>query len=389
MVEATETDVVIIGAGAAGLACAACLKRAGLRTELLEGADQVGDAWRGRYDRLHLHTSKSLSTLPDLDFAADVPRYPSRDQVVSYLQAYSDAHGLSPRFGRKVTALASEPDGRWSIRCDNGEQFRAAQVVVATGYARVPVLPRWPGLDAFGGPVLHSASYRNGRSFAGRSVLVVGIGNSGGEIALDLMEHGAHPAISVRSPVNVVPRDFMGIPILAWSIVLGLLPLWLADGIGKLVSWLSFGSLKRLGLRRLPYGPLGQIRSTGRIPLLDVGTMRGIREGRIGVVPGVVSLAPGHLRFSDGSTRAFDALVLATGFKPGLDEFLPRSAPLDQGAPRQSGAEIMPGLYVCGFYVSPTGMLREIGREARRIAEAIARRHGTVGGARKADIGKS
>jgi hypothetical protein len=252
--------------------------------------------------------------------------------------------------------------------------------VVATGNTRVPHQPSFPGLESFGGPVMHSSAYRNGRAYAGRRVLVIGIGNSGAEIALDLVEHGARPGIAVRSPVNIVPRDFLGIPILAWGIALDRLPVRVADGIAWLVSRLVLGRLERLGLRRLPYGPNAQIRRYGRVPLLDVGTVARIRRNEIEILPHVESFSPGRARFSDGAERPFDAVVLATGYRPALDAFLEEGA---SDVPPGSGREVLPGLYLCGFHVAATGMLREIGREARRIARFIRNGNGRRQGRRK------
>src|SRR5262249_18819606 len=160
-------------------------------------------------------------------------------------------------------------------------------VVVATGYTRAPFRPSWPGLESYQGRVLHSSEYRNGDAWRGKDVLVVGFGNSGGEIAIDLAERGARPTLSVRSAVNIVPRDFLGIPILAWGIALSALPVRVADAIAWVVSRLAIGRLDRLGLEKLPYGPNRQIRRYRRIPLLDIGTVARIRRKEIAVVPGV------------------------------------------------------------------------------------------------------
>src|SRR5262249_11689456 len=173
-------------------------------------------AWRNHYDRLHLHTSKALSTLPYLAFPREVPRYPARAEVVAYLEAYARHFDLRPRFGERVVSLARD-DGVWLTRTDGGA-FRSKSGVVATGCTRAPHRPSWPGLDGFGGTVLHSSEYKNGQDWAGRRVLVVGFGNSGGEIAIDLAEHGANPSLSVRGAVNIVPRAFLGLPVLASGI---------------------------------------------------------------------------------------------------------------------------------------------------------------------------
>lgn len=371
---ASQTQTVVIGASAAGLAAAACLARAGVPFELLELGSTVGAAWRNHYDRLHLHTSKALSTLPYLAYPREVPRYPARAEVVAYLEAYARHFQLRPRFGERVVALRRDGDA-WVTRTEAGE-WRSQNVVVATGYTRVPHRPSWPGLDGFGGTVLHSSEYKNGKEWAGRRVLVVGFGNSGGEIAIDLAEQGAKPSLSVRGAVNIVPRDFLGLPILAWGIALSILPLRIADAIAGLVSRIAVGRLDRLGLAKLPYGPMTQIRRHGRIPLLDIGTVARIRRREIEVLPGIDSFVGGGARFAGGAARDFDGVVLATGYRPELSAFLQGADGVlgPDGVPKASGAETLPGLFFCGFFVTPTGMFREIAREAKRIAAAIARR---------------
>jgi thioredoxin reductase len=373
-----ESDTLVIGASAAGLATAACLARRGVDYVLVEADHKVGRAWRNHYDRLHLHTSKGLSNLPYLKFPSSAPRYPSRAEVVAYLDDYVARLKVGPRFGQRVVSLARDGAG-WLARSDD-TRYRARHVVVATGFTRAPHRPSWPGLDGFAGPVLHSSEYHNGAAWQGQRVLVVGFGNSGGEIAIDLCEHGARPILSVRGAVNIVPRDFLGLPILAWGIALSLLPVRLADAIARLVSWLTVGPLDRLGLRKLPYGPMTQIRRTGHIPLLDLGTVARIRAREIEVLPGVEKFGARRVTFVGGAEREIDAVVLATGYRPALAEFLaPAAEVLDaDGVPSASGVETLPGLYFCGFYVAPSGMLREIGREARRIANAVAARGKTA-----------
>jgi len=370
---AIETETVIVGASAAGIAAAACLSRERVPFVILEQSHAIGSPWRNHYERLHLHTSKGLSGLPYFPFARDVPRYPSREQVVAYLEAYVEHFALMPCFGERVVSIRREGDA-WLTRSEGGA-WRSRNVIIATGNTRVPVRPSFVGIDTFAGTVVHSSEYTSGASFSGKRVLVVGFGNSGGEIAIDLCEHGARPTVAVRSAVNVLPRDFLGLPILAWGIVLSLLPTWLADAIANAVSRIAVGRLDRLGLRKLPHGPMTQIRRDGQVPLLDIGTVVRIKRGEIEVVHGVESFTASGARFTDGSERAFDCVVLATGYRPALGAFLDGAADwLDQeGAPPRSGTELAPGLYCCGFYVAPTGMLREIAREVKRIADAIAR----------------
>lgn len=368
-------QAIIAGAGPAGLAVAACLRRARVSFLILEQAVSVGASWRGHYDRLHLHTPKAHSALPYLPFPQDYPRYPAREQVIRYLETYARHFDLEPQFGQQVVS-AHPVAGGWEVQTQDAS-YQAANLVVATGCAREPYRPQWPDQAAFGGQILHSSAYRNGEPFRGQKVLVVGFGNSGGEIALDLYEHGAQPSMAVRSPVNVVPREVIGIPHLAFSIAQARLPRRLADALNAPVVRLTIGDLTPYGLRRPAYGPLAQIERSARIPLIDVGTIDLIKRGAIAVYAGIERFTQDSVVFTDGRTAAFDAIILATGYRPRVDAFLAGVAGVYDavGAPLASGREMAAaGLYFCGFYVSPTGMLREIGVEARRISAAIAHR---------------
>jgi cation diffusion facilitator CzcD-associated flavoprotein CzcO len=369
-----ETDTLVIGASAAGLATAACLTQAGVDVEILEASDVVGTAWRHHYDRLHLHTPKSISGLPGLDMPPDWPRYPARDQVIAYLEHYCGHHGLHPQFGQAVSRL-ERVDGRWVATTSDG-QWSARNVVVATGAARTPVRPAWPGLDSFGGDVLHSSEYRNGDAWKGRPVLVVGFGNSACEQAIDLVERGAQPHLSVRSAVNVIPRDILGkVPVLQLGILMRHVPTRLADALAAPLVRLTVGDITTVGLTKLPYGPNTQIARDKHIPLLDIGTMKHIRAGRIGVHGAIARFTETGVVFEDGTSLDVDAVVLATGYTPGLADFLVdwRSVCDQDGRPSVSGGPTaLPGLFFCGQFVSPAGMLREIGIEARRLARLLA-----------------
>ena len=370
-----ETDTLVIGASAAGLAAAACLQERGVAFEILEARDEIAGAWRHHYDRLHLHTPKSASSLPGLPMPPDWPRYPERDQVVSYLEHYAGHHRLSPHFGTDVTRL-ERVDGQWVATTSSGE-WRAKHVVVATGATRKPVRPTWAGTESYAGDLLHSSEYSNGERWRTRTVLVVGFGNSACEQAIDLVEHGVSTHMAVRSPVNVLPRDVFGlVPVLQMGILMRRLPPKVADLLAAPMVAVTVGDVgKGTGLTRLPYGPNTQIAKDRSIPLLDIGTMDHIRAGRIRVHPGVERFTEKGVVFTDGTWLDVDAVVLATGYEPALAEFLPewRAVCDESGRPRISGGPTaLPGLYFCGQYVAPSGMLREMGIEAARIAADIA-----------------
>jgi indole-3-pyruvate monooxygenase len=370
------TGTLVIGASAAGLATAAQLRGLGQTFEIVEAEDAVAGAWRRHYDRLHLHTPRSSSALPGHPMPKDWGRYPSRDQVVDYLERYQRHFELRPHFGQMVTRLERVDDG-WETTTSD-EAWRSRNVVVATGRTRVPVRPTWPGMNEFRGAVLHSSEYRNGDPWRDCPVLVVGFGNSACEQALDLIEHGARAHLSVRSPVNVVPRDLFGVvPVLRLGILMRHLPVKVADALAWPLIRVSIGDVRDVGLRKLPYGPNTQIARDNRIPLLDIGTMEQLKARRISLHGDLDHFTESGVVFSDGSALAVDAVVLATGYRAGIDGFLigwevvcdDAAVPMHSGIP--SGLD---GLYFCGMSVSPAGMLREIGLEARRIAADIAGR---------------
>ena len=376
---AGEANTIIIGAGPAGLAVAASLRARNVSCVVLERADHVGSSWHRHYERLHLHTPKSHSALPYLDYPRDCPRYPSRDDFIAYLDRYARAFAIKASFGENVIRREHRSD-YWTVVTEENS-WHGRHLVVASGLNRVPHAPSWPGQGSFGGPILHSSAYVNGERFRGQRVLIVGFGNSGAEIALDLHEHGAHPAISLRGPANVVPREVLGIPSLLFALATRSLPPGVADRLNALTIRLAVGDLTRLGIRNRAHGPLVQILEHGQIPVIDVGTIAAIRRGSIQLRPAIDRFDADTVCFADGGRERFDAVILATGFRTGLQSLLPENPEaIDAaGRPRQCGPPSAPaGLHFCGFKIVSTGSLREIAIEATQIADRIAshaRRH--------------
>ena len=363
------TDAIIVGAGPAGLACAAALTTRGLKATVLEKADHVGSSWRRHYDRLHLHTDRNHSALPGMEMPRSYPLYPSRAQVVDYLEDYAAHFGIRPMFDTAVASLRHEK-GQWHASTAAGE-FVAPIAIVATGIAGAPYRPSWPEMDRYAGVLVHSSDYRNPQAYAGKRVLVVGFGNSGGEIALDLVQAGVDVALSVRGPVQILPRDLLGLPILTWAILYRPLPARLVDIINAPVLRLALGSMEELGLQRAKKGPARMVREDGRVPLIDIGTLARIRDGSIKLREGIDRFTGRGVVFANRTNEDFEAVILATGFRPDLRPLVPDVKGVfgDIGMPLVTGrATAVPGLYFCGQFVSPTGQLREIGIEARRIA---------------------
>ena len=367
---------MVVGAGPAGLAASASLRRAGLPHLVVDRAHDVAASWKQHYDRLHLHTVKRLSSLPFSPWPRETPRYPSRADMVGYLERYAEQHRIAPRFGVEVRRVTRGPKG-FTVETSAG-RLEPRFVVVATGYNGVANRPEFPGLAAFAGSVVHTETYKNPQPYIGRRALVVGCGNSGAEIALDLAEQGVDVAMVVRGPVHVVPRDLWGRPSQETSVMLSRLPVAVRDALVSPILRLAVGDLSRWGIVRPALGPNRLIEEAGRIPILDIGTTAQVKSGRIRVRPAVQAVLPDRVRFADGRTEAFDAIILATGYRPGLDRFIDGFASIsdERGRPQRFGAETaVPGLFFVGFRNPPTGALREIGREAPRVAAAIGRQH--------------
>jgi cation diffusion facilitator CzcD-associated flavoprotein CzcO len=367
-------DAIIVGAGPAGLACAVTMRAAGLDATVLEKADGVGAVWRRHYDRLHLHTDRNRSGLPGMAMPKAYPTYPSRAQMVEYLESYAARFDIKPVF--KTTVSRIRHDGTQWIADANGGAITAPVAVVATGIADAPYRPSWPGAELYRGAVVHSSEYRNPAPYRGKRVLVVGFGNSGGEIALDLANAGIDVALAVRSPVQILPRELLGFPILAWAILYRRLPARVVDVVNAPILRLAVGRIEDLGLRRAAKGPRQMVEEDGRVPLIDIGTLDRIRDGAIKVRGGIDRLTADGAIFADARSEQFDAIILATGFRPDLRQLLPDVEGVfdNHGMPLVTGkATVAPGLYFCGQITSPTGQLREIGIEAQQIADSARR----------------
>ena len=370
-----STDALIVGASVSGLATASTLQKRNIDYVIIEKELQVATPWRSHYERLHLHTTKGLSNLPYKKFDRDVPRYPSRQQVVDYLVDYQKAFHITPVFNTEARSIKKQDD-HWITETNNGI-YKSKYVIIATGPFGKPKPVSFKGMETFPGKILHSYQYKTGKDFKGQEVLVVGFGNSACEIAIDLFEQGAKPSMSVRSSVNVVPRDLFGIPILKLSLLLSQLPPPVADAINAPIMRLRFGDIAKLGLKKRPYGVFQQIQKDGNIPVLDIGTLRHIRKGHIIVFSGVDLIKGNTVHFTDGKKGNFDAIIAAIGYYRDYAEIIhvdkTRFDDLKVCVDKQRyfGKD---GLYFCGFWIAPTGQMREISRDAQKIANEIARK---------------
>jgi indole-3-pyruvate monooxygenase len=374
-----QTGTLVIGASFSGLASGACLQKRGIDYIIIEKEAQVAVPWRNHYERLHLHTNKSLSTLPFKKFGNTIPRYPSRLQVIDYLDEYQKEFHIHPIFNTEAKSVKKIND-HWITETNNGI-FKSKWLILATGPYGRPKAVNFKGMETFPGRILHSYGYKTGLDFKGQKVLVVGFGNSACEIAIDLYEQGAAPSMAVRSPVNVIPRDFLGIPILRISLFMSQLPPRIADTINAPLIRLMVGDITKLGLKKMPYGAFEQIQRDGNIPLLDIGTIKHIREGHIRIYDNIDNIEGKTVHFEDGKKEDFDAIIAAIGYYPDYAEIIQveraRFDDLKMSVNKQKyfGKD---GLYFCGFWIGPTGVIREISLDAQKIAGDIAKKENRI-----------
>jgi len=370
--------VVIVGAGAAGLSTAAALSRRGIDALVLDRDDQIGGSWARRYERLHLHTIRRFSGLAHYPIPRDSPRYLSKDDYARYLADYAQRFRLRVSLGERVAAIrpaASDSGLPWEVETSR-RRLRAKVVILATGHYTDSRIPEWEGIDSFGGRLLHSAEYRTGREFAGQRALVVGLGNSGAEIATDLVEQGAASvSVAVRTPPPIVTRELFGVvPVQIFGIAL--MPLRIprvVDRVGAALRRIGVGDLGPYGIEEAAWGPF-----TARRPaVIDVGFLEVLKAGRVTVRPALQRLTLDGVEYADGSREEVDVVVAATGFDAGLVEML-REVPGIVGADGQPLARsgkptAAAGLYVIGFDETVRGHLFEARRESKRLARRIAR----------------
>lgn len=373
-----DRPVYVVGGGPGGLAVAAALRAQGQRAVVLEKSTDVGASWRRHYDRLHLHTTRRWSALPGLPMPRRFGRWVSRDNVVRYLEKYAEHHELEVVTGVEVSRIDRAPDGTgWRLTATGGRELTGRAVVVATGFNHTPRIPDWSGRSTFTGELAHAADYRNPAPYAGKDVLVVGVGNTGAEIAVDLVEGGAaRVRLAVRTAPHILRRSTAGWPAQGTGILVRRLPVALVDRAGGLLTRVSMPDLAEHGLPRPDTGLYSRVKD-GAIPVQDVGLIKAVKGGRVVPVAAVESFDEDTVVLADGSRITPDAVIAATGYLRSLEGLVGHLGVLDaRGRPVVHGGRTpkqAPGLYFTGFTNPISGMLRELARDAEKIAKKLAR----------------
>ncbi len=365
----------IIGAGPAGLAAAAALKARGVAFEIVDAGERAGGIWdisrpdTPMYEAAHFISSKTESGFSGFPMPADYPDYPRHDQVLAYIQAYADHHGLTGgiRFRTRVERLEAAPGGGWRAHLSTGETRDWSAAVVATGVTWHPNLPHVPG--TFDGEQLHSREFTSADVFRDKRVLIVGGGNSGADIACEAARHARRAFISLRRGYHFVPKYIFGKPADVFAHTGPHLPPWLEERVfGFLIDRVLVGDLTRYGLPK-PDHPILQSH-----PIMNTQILHYLGHGDLQCRPDVASLDGRRVRFVDGRDEEIDLIVWATGYRrrfpflDGDDGAIKRDLYLELCDRAQST------LFFMGLFETDGAAYELFGRQADLVAAYLAAR---------------
>lgn len=377
--------VIVIGAGLSGLVAAAELRARGVPVTILEASDRVADPWRARHPQLRLNIHRHFAQLPRGQKVPGRDTHLRKETVVDYLTGYAADLDAPIHYETKVCAVHRTAED-WRLETNKGD-FRTGNLIVATGRDRVKTMPVWPGLTAFSVQVIHAADFADPRDYDGKKVLVIGAGNSGTDVLNHLSR--AAPAqvwVSVRHGPSILPSRIFGFPLHRLANVFARFPNWSLDPMFAIMQRLSFGDLRRYGLRRHAMGGASRMFKHGVTFALDDGFVAALKAGRFEVVAETVGFRPASVDLADGRRIAPDVVICATGYRSGLENLFGHLGALDSdGYPLhpmgQSDAR-NPGLWFTGYGITFQGFFHAAGISGARIADQIAAR---VSGANGSD----
>lgn len=367
--------LAIVGAGPGGLCAARWLQDQGLAFDLIERHPDAGGIWdigfpgSPMYESTHFISSKTLSGFRNFPMPDAYPDYPGHRQVLAYLRAYADEHGLREKaeFGTVVTRARPEGDG-WILALASGEERRYAGLIVATGLQWTPKSPDVPG--RFDGEAYHSSAYHSARQVEGKRVLVVGGGNSGCDIAVDAATRAATTFLSLRRGYWIIPKHVFGVPADVFGHKGPQLPYWLERPILETLLRLLVGDVTRLGL------PAPDHRLFQTHPILNSQILHALSHGDVAIRPDVRAFDGPGAFFADGRREDLDVVIFATGYR--------RTLPILPAEVHREGETASlflnvfhrrhPNLFVVGFFETDGGAYPIIDLQCELIARLLRAR---------------
>lgn len=342
-----DVDVLVIGAGQAGLAMAYHLGKKSASYLLLDSHPRIGDSWRNRYDSLKLFTPRSSNALPGLKMPGDPHGYPSKDEVADYLESYARHHNISVRTNEKVEKVVQESNG-FRVTTSQGE-WTARNVVVAAGPFHKPFIPQLPGAVSDSVYQVHAAAYRNPSQLQEGAVVVIGAGNSGVQIAAELSATGRDVYLSVGEPMKLLPYQLLSRSIFWWLNKLGITRVTVNSKIGRKIS--------------------------KRAPIIGKEIKRLISRGEVKLRQRAQSIDGRTVTFADGTSCEVSNIIWSTGYRNDYS-WLQAPGLLDQEGKviHDRGKTPVPGVYFLGLhwqYTLGSGMLLGVGEDAEYLASLL------------------
>jgi cation diffusion facilitator CzcD-associated flavoprotein CzcO len=362
----------IIGAGSSGIAAAKALADRGIPFDCFEKSDRVGGNWvlgnsngmSSAYSTLHINTSRERMEYADYPMPKSYPDFPRHDHIARYFDDYVGHFGLRERitFETGVEHARKLDDGTWEVRLDGGEQRRYDALLIANGHHWDPRWPEPPFEGSFDGETIHSHEYRDPSQLQGRRVVVVGMGNSAMDIAVDSSYHAAATTLVARTGVHVVPKYILGKPLDAGVRPTRLPFQWMLAGMQVLLR-MTVGPMERYGLPN-PDHRLGRAHPTVSTRILDR-----LAHGAIAVKRGIARLEGEEVLYTDGTRERADIIVCCTGYKisfPFFDEDFFAAPDNRLVLYKRVFVPEQPGLYFVGF-VQPWGAIMPIAELQGRL----------------------
>jgi putative flavoprotein involved in K+ transport len=369
-------DVLVIGAGPAGLSSGYYLQKAGIDFEIVDRADHIGSTWANLYPSLKLNTASVVSHMPDQWMPLHYPLLPSGKQYYAHLTDWARRHPLPVRLSVSVKRVSPSASG-WQVETSDGSaEYRA--VVIASGRFGNPYVPPIAGMESFSGTLLHAHDFRDPALFVGKRVLIVGNGPSGADAAVALAEHSpGNILLAIRSDMVIARRNPYGINETLWKILIHQLPQRWQKPLSDRLLFQSYPDAHTYGL---PLAPNRDDRKGTSVPIRGPEFLHELRTGRIRAVRGLVALQGQCAILDDGSAHEVDVVILATGYRPVLDYLDIDFATDDQGwpvratdsAPDNTQLRGYPGLYLVGRYYRGLGAFYNIRREARHMVGEVS-----------------
>ncbi len=385
-------DVLVIGAGPAGLNAAYALEKAGLEYRVIDRTHQIASTWGNLYPSLRLNTSRFFSHMPERKFPLHYGLFPSGKQYHDYLVDWTNDHDFNIDHGIEVYRVAPNGDGTWQVETSEGiETYRT--VISATGVFDNPQMPDIDGMDTFDGEIIHSHEFKHPDQVQGKRLMVVGNGPSGTDISVATGEHTAegHTYLSIRTGVDLRPRYPYGLPRHAWMLLGERLPDPMCEWIQKKTGALTYNA-EDFGLWNPP--PNTGMAVAYRGPEL----INAVRDGRVKAVRHPICFDKNGAELADGTYLELDMIIMATGFFPVLHKYMDvelqvnremvypssgcdwdigpngkRGWPMRDLSQHPNGRQVLghEGLYLVGVFYKGRGAMFNMPIEAQIAAEQI------------------